>query len=476
MANRLVPADTETGKLPDVVLDDLSSRYAPIGGSAVARQRYDAAGEALAAKLDIGAGGDAVMCLLGDSTGNDGNEWFKLWTNEIAASHPSLRVEYALWSDANQAYPTMTVVQAGTDYVPAGPRTIVADDFNRTASDLAGSNPTTGAAWTGTAGVFSVNGTRAVAGTTLGDAVSSGGATGDGTVTAGSVQLDTTAGSTAKQLRIYTKYVSSANHVYVFINVSNTGVVTWGIFKRIGGTATSIASGTALGLTANQVNTFNMAITVSGLSVSATVNGVTATGTLLQSDADALAGATSAGIGLSGGVATAGTSIDSFTYSVTASPSGQKLTVYNGSMPGSTLAYQSTRLAAMVPVRPDLVFLSSGHNYTSGLPGPYVAALTQFVADLRTLHSGVPVTYSSQNPEFAPWPNVKAHLDRLVQGRILALQNGWGYLPVVESFRAKTDGGQSLVMTDGIHPTAEGSILWRQVASAYLAAKSLTPA
>jgi len=137
MVTRLVGADNVTGKLPDVVITELAarfpsktasytkseadSRFAPIGaaGGGVAQQRFDTAGEALAAKLEMGAGGDIVMTLLSDSTGGPDNGWYRLWAEQIAATHPKLHVDYRLWDDASQAYAAPIVLQAGTGYVPA---------------------------------------------------------------------------------------------------------------------------------------------------------------------------------------------------------------------------------------------------------------------------------------------------------------------------------------------------------------------
>ena len=128
-----------------------------------------------------------------------------------------------------------------------------------------------------------------------------------------------------------------------------------------------------------------------------------------------------------------------------------------------------------MPVRPDLVFISSSHNYFDMQPSTYVTTVTQFVDALRARYSDVPVALSSQNPRYSPAPYIREHLARLVQLRILALQKGWGYLPVTESFQIQADGGRSLVHADGIHPIAGGSALWGQVATAYLRSKSLIP-
>lgn len=499
MVDRLVSADSETGLLPDVVLTNLGTRFptktasytkteadarfSPIGtgASAALKQRFDTAGEALSAKLEMGAGGNIVLTLLSDSTGAPDNGWYKLWAQEMAAAHPKLRVEYTLWDDAAQAYPAATVLQQG-EYSASG----VSDSFGRTSSSLSGTTPETGGAWTG-ANSFSLNGFKAVATAVLGEVVSSAGVTGDSVTTATGVSIDTTPGTGAKQIKILSKYASASDHLYAFVNIATTGIDSWGIFKRIAGAPVVVANGgsSTLGLTANSVNTFDMSLSVQGLNVSATINGKTVTGTITQSDADVLASSTSGGLATAGSASIAGAAVDGFTYTVSGAPSvGQKLTMYNGSQGGTTFGYGTSayhlavagRLQKMVPVRPDIAIMNMGHNYLEATPAAFVSDINAMVAALRALYSGVGIVASSQNPRFTPAVSIAPHLDRIVALRILALQNGWGYLPVYETFAARTDGGKSLVLTDGVHPGTEGRAVWRSVASNYLAAHSLSPA
>jgi lysophospholipase L1-like esterase len=143
-------------------------------------------------------------------------------------------------------------------------------------------------------------------------------------------------------------------------------------------------------------------------------------------------------------------------------------------MPGSTLAYQASRLNAMLPVAPDLVFLSSGHNYGAGGETGYLTAFTDLVASIRAKWPNAGIVICSQNPEFTPWAYVGQHLRRLTALRVKAMTEGWGYVPVLEAFLSQPDGGASMVNpADGIHPLPSGSQLWAAIAHQYLASKTL---
>jgi lysophospholipase L1-like esterase len=62
---------------------------------------------------------DAVLVLLGDSTGNETSEWLHLALTDLAAEFPAHTVLHHLWNDASQSYDAPTTIQDGT-----GPRTL----------------------------------------------------------------------------------------------------------------------------------------------------------------------------------------------------------------------------------------------------------------------------------------------------------------------------------------------------------------
>jgi len=57
---------------------------------------------------------DAVLAVLGDSTGNETTEWVYGLTTWIAQQFPAYTVTYRLWNDAGQAYDSPVTIQTGT--------------------------------------------------------------------------------------------------------------------------------------------------------------------------------------------------------------------------------------------------------------------------------------------------------------------------------------------------------------------------
>jgi len=466
-----VEAVTAYVKTPTPLKTALDSQY-------LFRQRMDRAGESLAAKLDIGAG-DITLAVLGDSTGNDGDEWVAQLRNKLMASRPSMRVEYALWNTDTQAYPAMTVMQPGEGYVPGGVLRLTDDPFNRTASDLTGTTPDVGSKWVAGAGAFSVNENVATARSTGGTVLTDGGRQGDMTVTLEGVTLNTTATSAARQLQVYAKYASSTTNLWLYLNISTTGVVSWGIFRRLANVTTQLVTGPNTVLPANATTKFDMQLKVIGQAVTGTINGVSIGATLSAADADSYTGATQAGMANGNGGASpmTGATIDRFTLDVDAVGQGQALRIYNGSAPGQTAAYHLPRLAAMLPTAPDLVIANVGHNYKAG-------GETLFLSEVRDLEAAVRARYplagfaaTSQNTEFVgannPAANVGQHLRRLTALRIECMTRGWGYIPALEAFLSQPDRGRLLVNEDGIHPLSPGSALWGEAAYQYVTAKTL---
>jgi lysophospholipase L1-like esterase len=155
-------------------------------------------------------------------------------------------------------------------------------------------------------------------------------------------------------------------------------------------------------------------------------------------------------------------------------PSPTLLTAFNGSVSGTTFDYQAARLPAMLPVVPDVVFLSSSHNYSTVDAASYASTVRTLVAAVRSLHPATAIVAVSQNPQTAPreqW-RIDAQLSRQTELRIEAARNGWDYLPVLETFLAEPEQGRTYVQDDGLHPTVSGetngSRLWADVATEFV--------
>jgi hypothetical protein len=145
------------------------------------------------------------------------------------------------------------------------------------------------------------------------------------------------------------------------------------------------------------------------------------------------------------------------------------LLLFNGSTPGKDIAYSNdgTRgplQRAVLP--PDLTFINYSHNEgtLSSYTAPYQALITSLLAAFPTTGI-IPVT---QNPETAPVvaANMAAHQTRNQQ--IFALAKAAGYSLVDAFFLMSMSGSDMSTFvssSDGIHPTATGDEFWRGVAT-----------
>lgn len=436
------------------------------------------AGETLAAKLDTGVG-DAVLAVLGDSTGNAPDEWAYLLVQALATAHPDMRVLYQLWDDTAQAYGAETELQAGS--VP-GTGVVFRDTFTRT-GDLYGSTPDLGPVWggyTNTPGDWSLDGANAVrtSDATGSEALADGGVPGDVEVR-WQGQINTLSGGTSPRLnRTFVKYLDSSNHLFAQVAISQTnGTASFTLFKRIGGTASQIGAAVTAAVTAEQDQApIDVTVRVEGTAITATVNGTVITGSLTEQEAQTLGPSTRAGI--VAGVVPTGSATRMSIFEIEAlgaATAAQTLRVFNGSMSGSRLTYQADRLALMLPSAPDLVLISSCHNYGTTEPGTYVDEVETFVEQVLDLHPEAGVAVSSQNPQKAPAANPSGHHRRLAALRPVVLRHGWGYIAAFEAFRAQADKGDSMIAADGVHPVAAGSQLWRDAALRYIDRLTFTP-
>lgn len=446
-------------------------------------------GQEVAAGLDMEVG-ELVIGIAADSTGNDAFEWPRKLATHLASRYPNAGVGYALFNTTTQAQPTPTVVQASATENAGGPQVRLLDTFSRTATDLKGSTPDVGPVWAGStnaAGDWTLNGTHAVrtSDATVGGVSSDLGVAGDTTLTLTGITMPTLGDTATRTFNVTLKSIDANNSLFLRISIAaTTGVVTWNLFKMVGGTSTNLQTGPAAPLAANQAAvTFDLTLSLIGNVFRATIGASTVTHTLSTADLALFAPATVVTLSSSAGTLT-GTTISSISATVDMPyVPGHRVTIYNGSVAGSTLEYQASRIALMYPTAPDLVIVASGHNYDDDDAATYLASVDAFVAALRAVYPAVPVVLSSQNPSFADGglrtnAEVAAHRARSVALRLHAITKGYGYLPVYETFASKPGGGRAWVHADGIHmnydPSGpfDGGDLWASVAGAYFDAMS----
>lgn len=153
---------------------------------------------------------------------------------------------------------------------------------------------------------------------------------------------------------------------------------------------------------------------------------------------------------------------------------GSTVTIYNGHV-GSTAADYPTavggRLAAMVPVTPDVLVVNYGHNHTTESAATFEGKLDTLIAAVLALRSGTPIVISSQNHEKSPATNATAHNTRQAHLATYAAAHSYGYINTYETFQAQGTPN-NFVESDGIHPTdtglGDGSHLWSDAAAAFL--------
>jgi hypothetical protein len=416
---------------------------------------------------------DFTAAIAGDSTGNATDEWIDLYFASIATSNPDLTVEIPHWNDTTQAYNAPVALQTG---VPASTGIVYLDTFTRTGAELYGTTPDIGSPWgrdgSNATGDWTLDGTKLVRSSdaTTGTMLADGAAQGDIKVSLDGAISTTNTGS-QRLLRVFFNYLSSTNHLYAQLTVTSTGTTSISINKRINNTVTTVVTGGSGVLAANTASVpFTFSVQRVGLNVSMTVNGVSLNGTLLQSDLDAVSTATITGFAPG---FLAGDWLDNFKMELLTAAPAKKLTLLNGSMSGSKLDYQQSRLTQLYPISTsiDVLFISSCHNYGANTAEQYLTALESFIKDYRAIHPESGIIISSQNPQKAPASQKAMHLVRNAALRAYAAKYRYGYLPVTEKFLAQTNGGVALIASDGIHPTPgasnSGSSLWRDVVKDY---------
>ena len=436
-----VPVGIEDdGSLPAEVVDRLGEKFAPHGGGA---QRFVALADMKAPTLRIAAAGD--------STGDELTEWLWRGVARWVTDYPDIAAAgyYGYGDSGPYTGPTDIQTSAGGFW-----KQYYRDEFNRT-GEIVGSTPDVGLVYGGTAGQWSGDGTRAVSSGGSGAVAQDADYTAPGgrRRVSAYVDIDTTAGAQEKMFSLFLGQTTN-NRVQLRLSVSTSGTQAWIINKIVAGTSTLLATGSGSPLTASAQNDnvlVRLDMQVDG-TVTATVGSSTVTGTLSGGDIDAIVGGGArvwfqTGVNAaSSGIAIRRIEAEKFVVST------RTLTFYNGSRAGSVAQYAIDRLEALYPQPVDLLLVSYGHNYGSETPSAFIAAIDALVTAFRANHPDAGIVLCSQNPEFSPAGNIAAHLARNAALRGYAARHGYGYLPVYELYASQTDGGQSWVQSDGIHP------------------------
>ncbi len=423
-----------------------------------------------------------VLTILGDSTGNDANEWYHLTMQWLRANRPAYSLRQRRWSDANQAYSTWTY---------------------RAASDIGD----TGEAYFGFPGA-----SGSYISTPYKSALD---ISGDIDIAVKVEALPNTSKTFVSRLgtgagsRGWSFQMTSANYPYFYWSadgstligpipatvpyVFQSGVPIW---LRVTLDADNGAGGYTLkfytspdaytwtqlgadvvGAAPTSIFTNNVALEL-GARTSGTSGffpGKIYEAWVKRGIDGAPVASPCAGLAFPSGATFLDVENNVWTVNglATSGNGSPEILSLNGSVAGQVIAYSTdpTRFAKQTPLEPVLAFISYGHN--EGTNVDYQTTYDVLCAQFRTKYPNVGVVCCTQNPKKTPATNIEQHTTRNAQIATLAIIKDYG---LIDAYRAFKDmpNCDDYINADGIHPTtsgdANGSVLWSLAAQDFLSA------
>lgn len=155
----------------------------------------------------------------------------------------------------------------------------------------------------------------------------------------------------------------------------------------------------------------------------------------------------------------------------------QTLTVWNGCMPGNTLAYQTANYDSIYPqaVLLDVMMIITGHTNGMATDAEMLTTIRNFITLTRTKSPNCDTWISTENLQLAPILEESRirHYERQVAIRGFAGDNNYAYIPILEAFDEREPDWPVLIQSDGVHPTNGtdgGYDLWSQTIESFLIA------
>lgn len=416
------------------------------------------------------------ITVLGDSTGNDDNEWVNLFVTWLKGKFPEYTVEQRLWSDARQAHDPPVLRQTGAAglrrYVSSGASTdrtfVVADSVaNSIVGDMTVDFQVKFTALPASA--FSVCSKR------------DGGA---GHVswrfelnTSGTLTLYWSADGTNEIIKSSTVSITSAMYQNVYwyrvkLDVDNGATqnevkfytspdaTTW---TQLGATVTTAAVTSVFDSDSNVIfngrggaqtvlpgmEFWNMRL-YSGITDSTMAPVVDINTAQYYPTATGVAGSFK-------GMAV-GETVTGFTSSTGTFTGAPVLTIYNGSHPGAAFSYlnaSSARRAAMAPYVSDLVFVSDGLNEGTDVVN-YPTTYGSYITSIRALMPRAGFVCVAQSPRLSSHAEYEAHNLRMAMVPNIAMVNSAMCANVFEAIN-NTGEPDLYISSDGTHPTSTAS-------------------
>jgi hypothetical protein len=377
---------------------------------------------------------DLVMAISSDSTANENTEHvFKTVTERLAPAYPAYLCQVQTFSDASQAYAVNTNGLSGSFGEVLG-STLFEDTFDR-ADGSVGTTTSHGDAWVANSWTISGNKALAPASGTLNSA--------------NAVATDSLVAEA-----VFTALSSGNYRIEALYNASDYGVfVQWNLtgatlFVKTGAGTVNLAS---VSISTTAGTDYTARLIVKGLWVGANINGYTCGAYLTSTQKSALgdkvyfSGPASTGV------------FDR--VSVKTLTNTRSLKVYNGSVSGSAISYHDSRIALMLPERPDCWMIALGHNNDgTDTADQYLARMVSYVASVRGTYAGLTPIACTENARLDAGAAAAA-------ARFAALRSGWqgqrwGFIDIEAAFTALGGSLSSYLAGDSLHPNATGSALW----------------
>jgi hypothetical protein len=426
----------------------------------------------------------ARWVVMGDSTGNEADEWAYLTAQALAARFPDHTHNYRSWNDTDQQYDQPSVLATGTDglrHIDTGLEAtsmrleiedsaavqISGDIDVRVKLDYHGNALTVSTDICGKFATAPNRSWRLMSGLVSGKLTFGWSADGTTEISKNSsvvVPADVyNNGPVWIRATLDVDNGASGNDVKFYYSANGTDWTQIGTTVTTA-TATSIADTTAkvqfIGRGAGALQQQPVAISFYEMEVYASLDG---TARIVDIDVGALP------MRITGG-ATTSTFYDDMGNLVTATHhdnstivGAPRFALFNGSHPGSALTYHSdgTRYPKLICGSADMALISHSHNH-GGNVTTFVAAYKTLTDLLVASNAYMAIVCNLQNPRLSPAAYIEEHALRMVQISQFAAALGFA---VVDAF---TDFGDSNIDTDGIHPLPAGGAVWRDRVRAVL--------
>lgn len=415
--------------------------------------------QSLLAALDD-AEESVALQVLGDSTGDETDEWVYLVTQYLAGLYPAYSVDYRVWNDGTQAYGTPVAIQTGPNGARyqqwAGvslPSTIPGSEITAFTGDVdVRVKATSATGWS--AGAVQILACRYGA---AGNRAFKFGVDATGHPVYVWSTDGTTLNTATCSATTASAGISSATPTWFRVThtmnngSSGNGVQFWystddGTYTQLGSTITTAGALTTLYGPASSVN---WEIGVSS-NTSEKLTGKIYQVRILQ--------------GLNG-PDLAPEQVDAWLSGSAITGGSPTLYVVNGSKPGADLSYlsDSTRLPKMTPkFGQAAVILSCSHNDSSFGP-TYLSSWDSWLTAIRARLPLAATVVLSQNPRLSSVVSNHAHAIRRRQLIAWAMKNGCGHVDTYRAFMLDGRALSTLINADGVHPAVgTGRLVWAQ--------------